>query len=74
MAVPIELQPISMLYAKYLADKTLEHAIASAEDGTDDDVSTYSAEEGNGNTDTNKCSHEGRIDNLSDDDEQINLI
>lgn len=74
VAVPIELQPISMLYAKYLADKTLEHAIASAEDGTDDDVSTYSAEEGNGNTDTNKCSHEGRIDNLSDDDEQINLI
>ncbi|EES99945.1 Hypothetical protein GL50581_2802 [Giardia duodenalis ATCC 50581] len=72
VAVPIELQPISMLYAKYLADKALEHAISSPEDDTNDDVGVYSDEEST--TNINRCNPEGRIDNLSDEDGQINLI
>lgn len=77
VAVPIELQPIAMLYAKYLANKVSEDTTFSEEDYTDDnDISVCSDKQADGsNIGTDNCNNDGKINNLSnDDDEQINLL
>lgn len=76
IAVPIELQPIAMLYSKYIADKALENATFSEEDDTDElSISICSNKhDESSNLDVDDCTHDDRIDNLSDDDGQINLL